>query len=85
MSAPTTLPRPRRPRLAAPPARGCGFDAIHPTALWPMAEVARRMGWERRSREKAVRDGLRTMMIGRIAYTRGVWLLEWIEKQEARP
>lgn len=65
----------RQPQITP---RGCGFDSIEPSACWPMSEVCRRMGWGRRTREKARADGLRVLRIGRVDYVRGAWLAAYL-------
>lgn len=71
MRRPTSDPLPR-------------FGSILPGEVLPMAEAARRLGWQKRMTIDAQKAGLRSVLIGRRKYVTGDWLLEFIEAQAAK-
>ena len=73
-----------RPRDSAPSPR---LGSILPGEVLPLAEAARRLGWQKRMTIDAQKMGLRSVLIGRRKYTTGDWLREFVEKlaeQQAR-
>jgi hypothetical protein len=64
------------------------FGSIAVGETMPLREAARRMGWASRMIADVQRQGLRTVTIGRLKYTTGQWVREFVEsmaeKQTAR-
>lgn len=62
-------PRPE-PRLLGP-------SSIQAGEVLTLAEAARRLNWGPRMVSQAQRDGLRTILYGRVKYTTGQWVAEF--------
>ena len=67
-----------------PPATAPRFGSIAVGETLPLQEAARRMGWQRRAMADVQRAGLRTVVIGRIKYTTGQWVREFVETMAER-
>ena len=67
-----------KPRPLDPAPRALGSIAIGETL--PLREVGRRMGWASRMLADVQRLGLRTCTIGRMKYTTGTAVSEFVEK-----
>lgn len=65
-------------RLSDPAPRALGSIAIGETL--PLREAARRMGWASRMTAEVQRLGLRTCTIGRMKYTSGAAVAEFVER-----
>lgn len=61
-----------------------GGGSVHADEILPMRELARRMGWQKRMSSDAQKMGLRTVTIGRMKYTTGEWVLEFVKGVAAR-
>jgi hypothetical protein len=69
----------KRPTPAPDPAPR--FGSILPGEVMPLAEAARRLGWQKRMTIDAQKMGLRSVLIGRRKYTTGDWVLQFVEAQ----
>jgi hypothetical protein len=64
------------------------FGSIIDGETLPLREAARRMGWQRRMMADVQRLGLRVVTIGRMKYTPGGWVRQFVEglaQQQAQP
>ena len=55
------------------------LGSIHRDEVGPLREFARRMGWASRMVADVQRMGLRTVTIGRMKYTTGAAVVEFVE------
>jgi len=69
----------RQPRPA--PDSGPRFGSVIDGETLPLREAARRMGWAKRLSIDVQRMGLKTVTIGRLKYTTGRWVREFVEGQ----
>ena len=60
------------------PAQRSGYGSISIGEALPVREVGRRLGWGSKTIAQAQRDGLRTTLYGRIRYTTGQAVLDFI-------
>lgn len=67
----------RRESTAAPAPR---FGSILDGETMALQETCRRMGWQARMRADVQRMGLKTVTIGRLKYTTGKWVREFVER-----
>jgi hypothetical protein len=63
------------------PDTGPRFGSIIDGETLPLREAARRMGWAKRLSIDVQRMGLKTVTIGRLKYTTGRWVREFVESQ----
>jgi hypothetical protein len=61
-----------------------GYGSIHDHEVLPVREAARRLGWGAKTTRAAQEDGLRTVLYGRMRYTTGRWIREFIEELAER-
>jgi hypothetical protein len=61
------------------------YGSLHRDEVAPLAEVARRMGWKDKVISDVQKAGLQCVVIGRMKYTTGRAVLEFVERlmQEA--
>jgi hypothetical protein len=64
----------RKPAEPAP-----RFGSILDGETMPLREAARRMGWAKRMSIDVQRMGLKTVTVGRLKYTTGRWVREFVE------
>jgi len=69
----------RHPRLDSKPAPR--FGSVLDGETLPLREAARRMGWAKKLSIDVQRAGLKTVTIGRMKYTTGRWVREFVEAQ----
>ena len=69
-----------RPAVSAPDLAP-RFGSILDGETLPLREAARRMGWAKRLSIDVQRMGLKTVTIGRLKYTTGRWVREFVESQ----
>ncbi len=55
------------------------FGSIAIGETLPLREAARRMGWASRMVADVQRAGLKTVTIGRLKYTTGQWVSDFVE------
>jgi hypothetical protein len=55
------------------------FGSIHRDEVLPLREAARRMGWASRMAADVQRMGLQTVTIGRMKYTTGAAVYQFVE------
>jgi hypothetical protein len=72
----------RHPRPDTDPAPR--FGSIRLDETLPMREAARRMGWASRMSAEVQRMGLKTVTIGRLKYTTGLWVRDFVERMAER-
>ena len=65
-----------KPRIESAPRFGSILDG----ETLPLREAGRRMGWAARMTADVQRMGLRTVTIGRLKYTTGRWVREFVER-----
>lgn len=66
-----------KPRRDSAP--GPRFGSIRADEVLPLQEAARRMGWAGRMRADVQKMGLQTCLIGRLKYTTGRAVLQFVE------
>lgn len=57
-----------------------GFGSIQAGEVLPLREAGRRLGWGNKTIAQAQRDGLKAVQYGKIKYTTGRAVLEFIER-----
>ncbi len=57
------------------------LGSILPGEVLPLAEAARRLGWQKRMTIDAQKMGLRSVLIGRRKYVTGDWVRQFVEAQ----
>jgi hypothetical protein len=67
----------RQPRQTARPP-----GVIEPTGIYTLAEVMKRLNWGQKTARQAQRDGLRTVLYGRVKYVTGEAVVDFFKRLE---
>ena len=59
------------------------FGSILPGEVMPLAEAARRLGWQSRTTIDCQKIGLRSVLIGRRKYTTGDWCANSLNRRSS--